>query len=74
MSGFGGPSNDEVTLQPGPSSSQIYWCPTCERFDWSPFPPMCDGTTASPHKVAQAQLVSTQWASRIDPSDPPNFY
>lgn len=73
MNGFGA-YGDEVTLQPGPTSVQLYRCPTCKRIDWCPFRPMCNGTLRSSHPEAQAELISHELAPLINPDDPPSFY
>lgn len=74
MSGFGGSSGDEVTLQPGPGSEQVYRCPMCHRLDWSSFAPMCNGTAHDAHPDVEADLVSQGLAGQIDYANRPNFF
>lgn len=74
MTTYGGGSNDDVTLQPGPRANQVYRCPTCGRVGWFPVTPMCKGTVREPHFPDEAVLVSRKQARLINPADSPLFY
>ena len=73
MSGFAW-SGDDITLQPGPASTQAYQCPACRGIDWSPFVPMCDGTAQHPHHPCEAIAASEELAAHINQTDLPHFF